>query len=70
MLRVIDFYWMFYVKNDGFLLNFKLIDLKIILIRFLIKFQSKKLKNIQNFKNWLKNFKNSQKLHQIPLKNH
>lgn len=44
MLRVIDFYWMFYVKNDGFLLNFKLIDLKIILIRFLIKFQSKKLK--------------------------
>lgn len=51
MLRVIDFYWMFYVKNDGFLLNLIFIDLKIILIRFLIKFQSKKLKNIQNFKN-------------------
>lgn len=54
MLRVIDFYWMFYVKNDVFeliLIYFKFIDLKIILIRFLIKFQSKKLKNIQNFKN-------------------
>lgn len=49
MLRVIDFYWMFYVKNDGFLLNFKLIDLNFIFNSIFNKISIKKIKKYSKF---------------------